>query len=381
MAEQGIEIVFSAVTDGLKKGIAEAVTGIKQVETEADKAAKNSGTAFERLGGVIENTVAGNSKRAMNDLARDIGNLVNPASIALTAIGALGTAIVAYATSGSDKLLTLNQVMDRHAQTIKSLGAAYPEATKGLDKLAKESNAVIETRLLGDIANLEEKLANMSSNLVSKLGTVGASFNSLSFEFGGVVEQSAIADKEFKAFQGALDGLYASIKSGNPDINKFNSDVARIAREAGNTPEILRLAGDVYALGKSALNVGGDLQVAIQMLSNFRNEASGAADATRTFNSAINQLKSLDPTKISALVQAETAYKKALADTNLDLIQRKEIFDQYMKTVDGINKAEAGKPKPSGGAPFDDGMTAQMERRFQFIKDSTLTEEGLLSAR
>jgi hypothetical protein len=279
-------------------------------------------------------------------------------------------------------LLSLNQVMDRHAQAIKSLGAAYPEALKGLDKLAKESDSVIETRLLGNIANLEEKLAQMSSNLVSKLGSVGASLNSLSFEFGGVVEQSAIADKQFKAFQGALDGLFAGIQSGNPDINKFNSEVSRIAQEAGNTPQILRLAGDVLELGKQALETSGDLQVAMQMLRNWKDEASGAADATRNFNSAINQLKSLDPTKISALVQAETAYKKALADTNLDLVQRKEIFDQYMKTVEGINKAEAAKQKPSGAAaPVDDGITAQMERRFQFIRDSTLTEEGLLIAR
>jgi len=210
--------------------------------------------------------------------------------------------------------------MDRHAQAIKSLGAAYPEATKGLDQLAKESDSVIETRLLGNIANLEEKLASMASSLVNKLGSVGASFNSLSFEFGGVVEQSAIADKEFKAFQGALDGLYASIKSGSPDINTFNSEVSRIAREAGNTPEILRLAGDVLQLGKDVLATSGDFQVAIQALKNYRDEASGAAGAVRNFNSAINQLKALDPTKISALVQAETAYQKALSDTNLAIM-------------------------------------------------------------
>jgi hypothetical protein len=379
MAEQGIEIVFSAATDGLKKGVAEAVTGIKQVEKASEEASRKGADSFTGFGETVARTVGDGSRGATGALL----GLINPANLAATAVASLGAALVAYATSGSDRLLSLNQVMDRHAQAIKSLGAAYPEALKGLDKLAKESDAVIETRLLGNIANLEEKLAQMSSNLVSKLGSVGASLNSLSFEFGGVVEQSAIADKQFKAFQGALDGLFAGIQSGNPDINKFNSEVSRIAQEAGNTPQILRLAGDVLELGKQALETSGDLQVAMQMLRNWKNEASGAADATRTFNSAIQQLKSLDPTKISALVQAETAYKKALADTNLDLVQRKEIFDQYMKTIDGINKAEAAKQKPAAGgaAPVDDGMSAQMERRLQFIKDSTLGEEQLLIAR
>ena len=372
-----IEIVFSAVTDGLKKGIAEAVTGVKEVEKAAEEAGKKTSTAMADAGRTIESSTV----PAAGRMAGALMGLINPANLAATAVTMLGTAIVAYATSGGEKIATLDEVMNRHAETIKRLGAAYPEAIKGLEAFARESNNVLQTRMQGDITSLQEKIRQMSETFSASISSTLPALDELSMRFGNVNAAGTTVKKGFEAFQGPIEAFNESIRRGAPDVDGFKRAIGDLAVQFKDDESVQKYANELLNLLGTLDSAAATFGRAAGAMRKFQDEMSGAADGMRTFQSTLKALEAVSPTKVDDYTRSQHTLTEALKNQNLTMADRDALIAKGEAAMQRAKDAEAARAKPAGAAPVDDGMSAQMARRMQFIIDSTLTEEQLLIAK
>lgn len=377
MAEQGIEIVFSAVTDGLKKGVADAVAGIKEVEKTASEVSRKGADSFTGFGETVARTVGDGSRSAVGALV----GLINPANLATTAVASLGAAIVAYATSGADKIETLSEVLNRHKDTIKRVGLAYPEAIEGLDQFAKESNNILQTRLQNDLNVLSDRLQSLSQEFIGSFTQVFPTIDELTGKVQETGDSFTMVADKFRPFRSAIEQFIASIQSGSPNVDQFKNNVSDLAAQFRDDASIQKFAVELLKIAESADTVSVKLQQTQAAISRLSDEASGAAAATRTLATTLKALEAISPTKVDDYTKAQTTLNDALKDQNLTVDQRNKLIAAGEAAMKRAADAEAARKKPAAAAPEEEGITAQMERRMQFIRDSTLTEEGLLIAR
>jgi len=376
--DKKIEIIIDAVTVGIKKGIDEAVAKIKELEVAADKAGKATSTAMADAGKNIELTTV----PAAGRLAGALMDLVNPAGLAATAAASLGAALVAYATSGGEKIATLSETMDRHAESIARVAAKYPDLMKGLDAVAKESNAVLATRLQGDLQNYEKNLVASVESFTRQVMTLfpkaGTAIDEFSIQFGAIPEQFGVAKSAFAAFQPAINNLVSGLNSGKIDLETFKNEVSRLKEEAGSNYQIVELANKLLDLVKDSDKAAAGISRVTAQLRQLQEQARITAGAE--FSSAIKALDAISPTKVDDYTLAQQRLTKELQNQKLTLEERDQIIARGEAAMQRALDA-AKKPKPTTAPAEDDGMTAQMQRRMQFIMDSTLTEEQLLVAR
>lgn len=377
-----IEIVFSAVTDGLKKGVAESVAGIKQVETEAENAARKSGDAFTQLGSVIQDQVARTSRNSIGELARDMGRLINPVDLAITAFTTLGAAVLTYAAQGSEKILTLNQVLENHADTVKRVGLAFPEITKGLDAFEKESKEILQTRLRADLIDLGSQVKTLSDTFISSFTSVMPTINLVT----GAAEETGSAflqvDKKFEPFRSAAEKFFESAKSGTPNVAQFKQEVSALAEQSKDNEGLQTLARELLKIADNAANVAGKFNAVREMLRLLTDEAKAYSAGQKTFEDLSKTMDAISPAKVDAVAQAQMRLNEAIAKGNIEENQSMILFGKLMDAKKRQAEEEAARKKTTGGGSVeDDGMSAQMARRMQFIIDSTLTEEQLLVAR
>jgi len=377
MADNKIEIVIDAVTTGFKKGIAEAVTGVKEVEKAADDAGKKTASSMEQAA----RTISASTVPATGQLAGALMGLINPASLAATAVTTLGTALIAYATSGAERIATLSETMSRHGDTISLIAAKYPELTKGLEKVAAESDGVINTRLQQDLLNYKNNLSTAVEEFVRKTVTLfpqaGQAIDDVSGQFGGLTQVFGVATSKFTQFQPAFNKLVEGLNSGTIDVEGFKKEIVRLKDEAGSNYEIVGLANTLLELFKDANTAAGGIEKVIATIQRLKTVAADAAAAD--FSAAVKSLQAIAPEKIEDAARAENVLTAALAKGNLTQTQRLALLGEVAAAQQRAADAAAKKVKPT--ETEDDGMTAQMQRRMQFIIDSTLTEEQLLVAR
>lgn len=373
-----IEIIIDAVTVGIKKGVDEAVAKIKELEVAAEKAGTTTSNAMVEAGKNIEASTV----PATGRLAGALMGLINPANLAATAATTLGAALVAYALDGGEKIATLSETMDRHAESIARVTAKYPDLMKGLDAVAKESDAVLVTRLQGDLQKYEQNLVASVESFTRQVMTMfpkaGTAIDEFSIQFGAIPEQFGVAKAAFAAFQPAIDSLVSQFNSGKIDLETFKSEVARLKEEAGSNSQIVDLANKLLDL----LNDSDSAAAGISRVTAQINQLKRAAEvaAATDFSAALKSLQAIAPTKIEDAAKAENILTAAMAKGNLSQEQRLALLGEVAAAQQRAADAAAAKAKPTG-AVEDDGMTAQMQRRMQFIIDSTLTEEQLLVAR
>ncbi len=375
--DKTISIIIDAVTVGVKKGVDEAVAKIKELEAAAEKAAAATSTAMADAGKNIEASTVPAAGRA----AEAIMGLINPAGLAATAASALGAALVAYAFDGGEKIATLSETMDRHAESIARVAAKYPDLMKGLDAVAKESDAVLVTRLQGDLQKYEQNLVASVESFTRQVMTMfpkaGTAIDEFSIQFGAIPEQFGVAKSALAAFQPAINTLVSQLNSGKIDLEAFKNEVSRLKEEAGSNYEIVSLSNKILDLLKNSDSAAAGVSRVTAEIQQLQMQSRIAAGAD--FSAAIKALDAISPTKVDDYTLAQQRLTKELQNQKLTLEERDQIIAKGEAAMQRALDA-AKKPKPTV-TPEDDGMTAQMERRMQFIRDSTLTEEGLLIAR
>ena len=377
--DKKIEIVFDAVTDGLKKGVAEAVTGIKQVEKASDEASKKGADSFSNFGTTVERTVGSGTRNA----ASAILGLINPSSLAVTAVTALGAALVSYATRSEESVRSLDEVLKSHADVINRIGIAYPEAIKGLQQFTQESENVTQALGIGAFQALEEQIKRLTQEFINSVAQTTPTAKSLVElllqQFGAMNNTILDVNKNFTPFREAILALSNSARAGQPNITQFRQSISDLIIQFKDDKDLVKYGEEILRLTN---NASGAVQSLNGMTEAMRRSAAAAREFSagqQSFSDLSKMLDAIAPGKIDAVAQAQTRLNEAISKGNIEEGQSMILFGKLLEAKKRQAEEDSKRIKPAA-APESD-ITSQMERRMQFIRDSTLTEEQLLIAR
>ena len=349
MAEvPGIQINIAAKIDELKKALDDAKKAIGSVAQEAEKQSAGIGDPLTK----VADRIGSKYGWLAGELATKLAGLVNPVGLATAAVTALGAALVAYIESSKEKILTLDDVMKRHAESIRQVGKAYPEAIEGLKQFAAESNQYLQTRLRGDLQRVQEQIKSFSEEFIRAVANPAArsGIESLIMSIGGLKENVFIVKKEFEFLRAPILDFVKSVREGKPDVDTFKRSLDAIP---DTTPEIVKLKNEIIDLLDKGLNrLTGEGKATEELLRRLTNEASGAAAATRQFNDAISALQAIDPKKVDDLAEAQRKANEAF---------------------------ESGKLSVADAKKLQEELTAAQQRRAQTIAETAAEEARLAS--
>lgn len=386
MAEvPGIQVKLLADITQLQKSLDEAKKAIASVAQESEKQA-------DKIGNPLRDAADQVGKKygwLAGELAGKLASVVNPATLAATAVTTLGAALFAYIESSREKVVTLDEVLKRHAQTIRGIGLAYPEAMKGLQQFAAESNQMLQTRLRGDLMAVEQQIKKLSEEFVNAVANPQArsGIELLIQKIGGLKEGVMIVKNEFELFRQPILEFNKSIRDGKPDVDALKRSLDAIP---DTTPEVVKLKNEIIALLDQGLNEAtGKAEVMREALSRLGAEFDGTAAATRSFNAAIRTLDSISPKQIDNLTRANNEYNEAIKDQNLSEEQRAVLKEKHAAAIKRVQDAEAAAAAASAqqAARMDEmqKQRAQSEKDFALARIENLelswaTQEERLAA-
>jgi hypothetical protein len=322
---EGLQVNIIADIKQLQKSLDEVKKAFASVAQDSQKQAEKISDPLKGAADAIE---ARYGSLAGNIASRLIG-LVNPATLAATAITAIGAAILSYATKSEENIKTVDQLFSEHADTVRRVALVYPELTKGLETLAQEANNILQTRLRGDIVNFTEQLQTASEAFINSIAqttpTATSAIEFLLQKFGAMKDTVLILDKNFEPFRRAIFDFQNSVRSGSPDMEAFKTTLAEIAMQFQDNENIQKYARELLEVAKNAETASLKLQGTKSLLRGTQDEASGAATALRTYNETIKTLEGIAPKQIDDLTRARRAATEALKDENLTTAQAKKI--------------------------------------------------------
>lgn len=270
-----------------------------------------------QLSGQLEQTGGG-----VKSLGAALMSLVSPMSLAtLGGIAGFGL-LVQYLTSAGEKVETLDDRLQTHADVISKIKDAYAEAAEGLGKYAAESTRILDLQLRAATTKLKADLASLASELAGATTKVQAQ---TSMEFGLPADLAPVvaeATTKFKAFNGVLIELRNSAVAGTPNIAAFRDEVARIAAATTDTG-VQRLAAELLAMSDNAFRAEQALGGSARAIGVLSAAASSGLVALNGFNAALRTLQMGVPEMAKALTaqkdltEANDSYRKGLADAKV----------------------------------------------------------------
>lgn len=373
MAEvQGIEFSINAKIDGLRKAIDDAKKVVDSLAQHTERQSEAIGDPLKK----VADQIGSKYGWLAGELATKLAGLVNPVGLATAAVTALGAALVAYIESSKEKVLTLDDVMKRHAESIKQVGKAYPEAIEGLKQFAAESNQYLQTRLRGDLQRVQEQIKSFSEEFIRAVANPAArsGIESLIMSIGGLKESVFVVKKEFDLFRTPILEFVKSVRDGKPDVDSFKRSLDAVP---DTTPEIVKLKNEIIDLLDKGLNrLTGEGKATEELLRRLGAEASGAAAATRQFNDAVSALQAIDPKKVDDLAEAQRKANEAFATGKLSAEEAKKLQDELagaqQRRAQTIAEAAAEEARLAAEAAARDAerLKQKEEAEKQFLVNS-----------
>lgn len=351
MAENlGMQAVIGADISDLIKKLDEVKKALGSVAQESQKQADGIGDPLKKAADQISEKYGW----LAGELAKKLIGLVNPAGLAAAAVTAIGAAVVAYIESTKEKVFTLDEVMKRHAETIKGIGKAYPQVVEELKNFAAETNQYLQTRVRGDLQRTQDQMKLFGQEFIKAVADPQArsGIESLIMSIGGLKESVFIVKKEFDMFRTPILEFGKSIREGKPDVDAFKKSLDAIP---DTTPEIIKLKNEIIDLLDKGLNrLSGEAKVGEEALRRLGLEASGAAAATRAFDDAIKTLKDIEPKQIDDLTRANNTLTEAMKLQSLTEEQRIALKQEHADTItrlkDAANAAAAEEARVAAEA-------------------------------
>jgi hypothetical protein len=313
---EGLQVNILANISQLEKALSDAKKALASVGEESKKQADNISNPLKGAADVIEaryGSLAGT-------VATRLLSLVNPATLAATAVTTIGAGLLAYFQSVQTNTASADEVLKTHGQIIKDLKAAYGEAMIGIEQYTKESENSFRNRIGGSLIQLERGVTQFSNTFMEQFrGTI---FRQLTLAEDGVEgfgDSFFRLPAKFEPFRAAITELGLSIRAGNPDYVTFKDRLDAIGAAAqGVNPPLNATAkelvdgankGFLFSTGINASNVA---------LNNMTPAAKAAAERLNDFNTAIKTLEGIAPKQIDDLTRARNAANKALEKGNLE---------------------------------------------------------------
>lgn len=338
MAEiPGIQFKIEGNIDNLKKSVVDAADRLGTLAKSAETTGKDIGDKLNTAAEAVRTKYGS----LAGDLAAKLAGLVNPAALASAAVAALGTAFAAYLESGQEKVKTLDEVIKNHGLVIKDIQKAYGDATEGLKNYAAQSANVLGLRLAGSLADLQAQIKGLSQQITEPISRVLPALDELSMRFGDVHAAGITVQKGFEPFYSAIERLRAGIANGNPDIRKFQEEVAALVNQAGNTPELVAFGNKLLDVSKNAFEVEQKINQSKDAIAAMAGVAGSSITNIAEFEKALKRITEASPITKSPLEKLKDDLVAGLAAAGPDDKRIAEITAQYDKVRKQIMDADA----------------------------------------
>tara|TARA_R110000868_G_scaffold186079_2_gene428284 strand:- start:5432 stop:7186 length:1755 start_codon:yes stop_codon:yes gene_type:complete len=340
---EGLQVNILANITQLEKALADAKKALASVAQESQKQSDNISNPLKGAADVIEaryGSLAGT-------IATRLLSLVNPATLAATAVTAIGAGLLAYFQSVQTNTASADEVLKTHGQLIKDLKAAYGEAMVGLEQYTKESENSFRNRIGASLIDLQKGVMEFSKTFIEqfgylKYGPIKDAETGL-ITFGDTIER---LPAKFEPFREALQTLQASVRAGNPDYITFKNSVDAIGAAAeGVNPPLNTLAKELVDGANKGFQFSTGINAGKDALIVMTPAAIAAAAGLSAFNTAIKALEGIAPKQIDDLTKARNAATKALESGNLTETQAKKIKEDLAATEKRIADEAASRVK------------------------------------
>ncbi|HEV7284029.1 MAG TPA: phage tail length tape measure family protein, partial [Kaistia sp.] len=244
-----------------------------------------------------------------------LASMVTPVTLAIGGLAAGGFAASLIFRKVRGESETLETVLKRHQETVRTLKDSYGEAAAKLGDFAAEGRNVADALSRLDQNNLQKQLRSVSEAAQYSFGDLARGASGGGF---------AIAE-QFQSLAGPLEKLFQTIRDGHPDIQAFRSEISDLANLNPTNAALQTAYEKAMAITKGAWEAQSAILAMAGAMSTLGQQTS----------IAIQQLEALLKVAPSASEQADELYRKAmLSATNPG--QRASIEASYLDAQDRI---------------------------------------------
>ncbi|MBB3020639.1 hypothetical protein FHR70_003725 [Microvirga lupini] len=285
----------------------------------------------------------GGARGAVKALGAAFLSVISPVSLLTIGAIAAGGALVQYMTGAEEKVESLDDKLNAHADLIKGIASAYGEAGKGLEEYAAESGRVLEGQLRAQTERLKAELGRITGEMYAGFSvTTGPAYTDpMGNAFGGA--DTAINSK-FAAFQSAFEAFNASVARGEPNIRLFREEVARIMAAAADNTALQLLGSELLKGSEAAFKIAEALDKSQAAMRLTSGAAADGAGNVKEFTSAMEALAKVGLPNLTEQQKALQEYRRAvgaLADEDFD--GRNRAKRAYDEAVERANTRDAEK--------------------------------------
>jgi len=383
MAEiPGIQVRIEGTADGLKRAVTDASNRLGTLAKTAETTSRQINDSLIEAA----EAVGGRYGSLFGQLATSLSGLVNPAALASAAVAGIGTALLAYFSTLKDSVPTVDEAISNHSKLIKDVKKAYGDALTGLEEYTKESENSFRNRIGASVAILESQIQGVASTLSRQFGPL---IQQVMYEAGSntqsFLDVFISLPKKFEPFRAAIDEFQRTVRAGNPDFVAFKNAVDEIgAASAGVNPQLNATANALSEAAKQGFEMQRGIDAGKSALVDLAPEARKAADALQTYNSALKNLMSIAPARVTDRYKADEEYLRAIQSAGGDENKIRQAVQARNDTLARIEASEAQKIKPvsSAGEDFDAKLIREQEflaKRLELLTLSWGTEEERLA--
>lgn len=288
-AAKGLEDAFNRATGAADKmaGSSKAVgaandnatstaSGLVGVLDQVAQKTLGADSAFSKLSGGVAGVVKGVA--SIGPMVGTVGLLTGVFGLAVT----VASTFFGIVNSGGTQAA---RSLDEQARLVGVVREAYSGAAKAAGEFLAQSKAVTTFQLQQNSLKLKSELDHSAKGLAGDFAKRSSAFSTPFVGLDG--QRSTQFDQDaanYRALQGAVDGLNASFASGSADIKGYQDELARIGTAAQKTnPELAKAAAEVLERSKDAASIADKIKQNNDALAVL----NGTADKTQKANVGI----------------------------------------------------------------------------------------------
>jgi len=342
---EGLQVNIQGNADGLKRAATEAANKLGDIAKSADEANKNIVSKLNQAADSVTTTYGG----LAGNIASNLTSLINPATIAASAVTAIGAALLTYYQNLQSQSVSAEDAIKRHTDLIKELKTAYSDAVVGLEQYTKESENSFRNRIGASVYILQGQIQGLANTLTSQFGPVIQQvMNEAGSNTQSLLDVFVSLPRKFEPFRAAIDEFQRSVRAGSPDFVTFKNSIDAIgAAAAGVNPELNATANALAEAAKQGFQMQRGVDAGRAALSNLSPEAQKAAESLNKYNDAIKTLIGIAPAKVTDRYKADEAYLQAIQTAGGDENKIRQAVQARNDTLARIEAEEAEKVKPS----------------------------------
>ncbi|WP_083656207.1 phage tail length tape measure family protein [Mongoliimonas terrestris] len=298
---------------------------------------------------------------AVKGLGTALLGMINPATLAIFAIGGLATAATSYFSSSTTDTAALNALLQEHGELIGQIKQRYGEAAAGL----QDYSAASVTTMIAQATIQLEAFKGMVADTASDVSDFVFQKSFSQIDLGAMQENLNI----FNRFRDASEAFKASIAAGEPNVRRYADAIARLYVDPATTESQkailktlmdmiqpateadakVRAVSDALDLMRGAAsNVPGAMSGAAGGIYQVGNAASDVVGQVAALTQALANLSRMGLPDLGAEAKALQEYRTAVANAGgtEDMLAARQQYDAAVKRLRD-RELERTTPKPT----------------------------------